>query len=145
MAILWVVLVSPATGNALGLGNAFKREEGWRQLGQSVLARTEGGHYDAIVVANRSVVAAMTYYARPRALPLRKWGPYARPRDHFEMTMPITAKDKHVLLVLLPYERRHVLPTFRTARQIGTSVVKIGGHHTRTALFYDARGYSGAN
>ena len=32
MVVLWVVLVSPATGNALGVGNAFKREEGWRQL-----------------------------------------------------------------------------------------------------------------
>jgi 4-amino-4-deoxy-L-arabinose transferase-like glycosyltransferase len=139
MAILWVVLVSPATGNALGIGNAFKREEGWRQLGQAVLARADAGNYDAIAVANRSVVAEMTYYARPHAVPLRKWGRTARPTDHFEMTMPLTARDRHVLLVLLPDERRHVLPTFDTIRQIGTSVVKVGGHHTRTALFYDAR------
>jgi 4-amino-4-deoxy-L-arabinose transferase-like glycosyltransferase len=143
MVILWIVLVSPATGNAIGVGNAFKREEGWRQLGHAVTAIARKGNYDAIAVANRSVIAELTYYARPRPVPLRMWRPDVRPHDHFQMTMPLTTKDRHVLLVLLPYERHVVLPEFESARHIGTVIVPTGGHHKRVTPLYDARGYRG--
>ncbi len=143
MAILWVVLVSPAMGSALGVGNALKREEGWRRLGMAVTSVARAGHYDAIAAANRSVIAELTYYARPHPVPLRMWGPDASPHDHFQMTIPLTVKDTRVLLVLLPGEQRHVLPSFESARRLGTIAVPLGRHHKRVTLLYDARGYRG--
>ncbi len=61
----------------MGVGNAFKREEGWRQLGMAVTSVARAGHYDAIAAANRSVIAELTYYARPRAGAVAHVGPDA--------------------------------------------------------------------
>jgi 4-amino-4-deoxy-L-arabinose transferase-like glycosyltransferase len=143
MALLWVVLVSPAAGDALGVGNAFKREEGWRQLGAAVTTAARAGSYDAIAVANRSVIAELTYYARPRTVPLRMWDRDLHPDDHFQMTMRLTPKDRHVLLALLPGEGNVVLPDFASATPLTTISIPIGGHHRRDVSLFDARGYRG--
>jgi 4-amino-4-deoxy-L-arabinose transferase-like glycosyltransferase len=143
MAILWVVLVSPPAGNALGLGNAFKREEGWSELGRDVVAVSRSRPFEAIAVANRSTIAELTYYARPRALPLRMWGRDSKPHDHFQMTMPLTRQTRRVLLLLDPEEERVVLPTFESADSLGRISVPIGGHHARVTALFDARFYRG--
>ena len=142
MAGLWVVLLWPALGEAMGIGNAFKREEGWRGLSQVVLAAAQAGPYDAIAAANRSMMAELTYYARPRVLPLRMWR--SGPADnHFQMTMPLTPASRRVLLVLLPHETRRVLPTFESHRAVGTASFAVGGGHLRVAELFDARRYRG--
>ena len=143
MALLWVVLVSPATGDALGAGNTLKREQGWRELGAAVTNAARAGHYDAIATANRSVAAELTYYARPRPVPLRMWGRDSHPDDHFQMTMPLTPAATRVLLVLLPGEEQVVLPGFASATRLETLAIPIGGHHTRVTTLFDARGYRG--
>ena len=143
MVLLWVGLVSPAAGAALGGGNALKREEGWRQLGHALVSVARAGHYDAIAIANRSVVAEMTYYARPRPVPLRSWRLTTRPEDHCQMTMPLEASARRVLLVLLPAEEQLVLPTFESSRRLGRIAIPIGGHHTRVTVLFAARGYRG--
>jgi len=143
MAVLWLVLVRPAVGEAMGIGNAFKREEGWRGLGQAVAAAARAEPYDAIAAANRSVMAELTYYARPRSLPLRMWGRGPGADNHFEMTMRLTPASQRVLLVLLPGEARLVLPTFESHRGVGTASFAVGGGHVRTATLFDARLYRG--
>lgn len=143
MVLLWVVLVSPLTGDALGVGNAFKREQGWRELGAAVTSAARSGRYNAIAAANRSVIAELTYYARPRTVPLRMWDRDSHPDDHFQMTMPLTPASTRVLLVLLPGEEQAVLPGFASATPLGTVAIPIGGHHTRVTTLFDARGYRG--
>ncbi len=144
MVLLWVVLISPATGDAMGVGNAFKREQGWRQLGMAVTAVARAGHYDAIATANRSIVAELTYYAPARPVPLRMWDRDLHPDDHFQMTMRLTPATPRVLLVLLPGEVSVVLPSFDSATPLGTISLPIGGHHQRVTPLFDARGYHGA-
>jgi len=143
MVLLWVVLVSPRTGDVLGVGNSFKREQGWRELGAAVAGAARVGRYDAIAAANRSVMAELTYYLRPRPVPLRMWDRDDHPDDHFQMTMPLTPASTHVLLVLLPGEEQAVLPGFASATPLSTVVIPIGGHHTRVTTLFDARGYRG--
>ena len=143
MALLWVVLISPATGEAAGVGNAFKREQGWRELATAVTSAAHAGDYDAIAVANRSVIAELTYYARPRPVPLRMWDRDTHADDHFQMTMPLTPASSRVLLVLLPGEEPVVLGTFTSVTLLNTIRVPIGGHHTRVTVLFDARGYRG--
>lgn len=143
MLLLWLVLVWPAAGDALGIGNAFKREEGWRELGAAVIAAAHTGQYDAVAAANRSVVAELSYYARPRAVPLRMWDRDSHPDDHFQMTMPLTPASRRVLLVLLPGEEPLVLEGFASVTPLETVSIPIGGHHTRVTTLFDARGYRG--
>ena len=52
--------------------------------------------------------------------------------NHFEMTMPLTPAAHRMLLVLYPDEEASVLPTFDSAKQVGTVTIPVGGHHTRT-------------
>ena len=94
-------------------------------------------------MANRSVIAELTYYARPRTVPLRMWDRDLHPDDHFQMTMRLTPKDGHVLLALLPGEGNVVLPDFASAAPLTTISIPIGGHHRRDVSLFDARGYRG--
>jgi 4-amino-4-deoxy-L-arabinose transferase-like glycosyltransferase len=144
MAGFWLVLLRPALAETMGVGNAFKREEGWRGLGQAVSAAAQAGPYDAIAAANRSVMAELTYYARPRDLPLRMWSAGTAADNYFRMTIQLTPASRRVLLVLLPEEARRVLPTFESSRPVGTVSLAVGGGHIRVAALFDARLYRGA-
>ncbi|HEX4532883.1 MAG TPA: glycosyltransferase family 39 protein [Rhizomicrobium sp.] len=143
IVLLWAIMVSPPFANTIGLGNAFKRLEGWRELGQAVVAEAKRAPYDAIVTDNRSVVAELLYYGRPRTIPVKVWSQDARVTDHFQMTMPLTPATRRALLVVEPGSAPIVTATFDSVTRVGTSVVPVGGHHTRTELFFDARGYRG--
>lgn len=140
---LWMVLVMPSLADHVGLGNAFKREEGWRQLGAEVSSASRRASYDAIAADNRSIAAELLYYARPRSAPMQVWSRDLSIRDHFEMTMRLTAGAGHVLLVLEPSAARRVLATFDSAKRMETVVTAIGGHHQRVTALYDARHYRG--
>ena len=141
MAMLWIIAVSPGFADRIHQGNAFKRQEGWRELGQAVLSHSPG--HTVIVAANRSVFAELLYYARPRTLPMRMWDKDRHDDDHFQMTMRLTPPADRVLLVLGPDETGDVLPTFDSFARIATSSIPVGGHHTRTIFLFDAHDYRG--
>jgi 4-amino-4-deoxy-L-arabinose transferase-like glycosyltransferase len=141
---LWTGQVSPAAADRLGLGNALKRETGWRELGREVAVESHRAPYDAIATANRSVLAEFLYYARPRTVPIRAWDANPVPRDHFQMTMPLTPSFHRVLLAIAPNEAPKVLATFDSVKPLHTLVVSVGAHRTRTLALYDASGYRGS-
>jgi 4-amino-4-deoxy-L-arabinose transferase-like glycosyltransferase len=143
LAALWILLVRPPLADSVGLGNAFKREEGWRQLGMQVAALSRAAPYDAIVADNRSIAAELLYYARPRRAPIRVWSRDLDIRDHFEMTMRLAAGATRVLLVLEPSAATRVLATFDSAVRVKTVAIPIGGRHQRVTALYDARHYRG--
>jgi len=143
LAVLWIVLVRPEFADGIGLGNAFKREEGWRVLGADVAALSRATPYNAIVADNRSIAAELLYYARPRHAPMRVWSRDLNIRDHFEMTMRLAAGASRVLLVLEPSAATRVLATFDSVMRVKTLVIPIGGHHQRVTALYDARYYRG--
>ena len=143
LAVLWALLVKPELADSIGLGNAFKREEGWRQLGAEVADASRTAPYDAIAADNRSIAAELLYYARPRQAPLRVWSRDLIIRDHFEMTMRLAAGAKRVLLVLEPATGKRVLATFDSSAPIKTVAIPIGGHHQRVTVLYDAYHYRG--
>ena len=141
--MLWAVFLSPAFADVVGLGNAFKRMEGWGAEGQAVAAEASHESYDAIVSDNRSVIAELLYYARPRHVPLFMWVRDNQTRDHFQMTLRLTSATRHVLLVTEPSMAPAVLVTFDSHVPIRTLVVPVGGHHTRVTALFDARDYRG--
>lgn len=143
MLVLWGIYLSPAFADSIGLGNAFKRMEGWRAEGQQVAAEASRGGYDAIVADNRSVIAELLYYAQPRRTAVLMWVKDNQTRDHFQMTQRFTPAAHHVLLVTEPSMAPMVLATFDSHAPVRTIVVPVGGHHTRITPLYDARDYRG--
>ncbi len=143
MLALWIVATDPSLAERAGQGNALKRQEGWRALGQAVAAQSRSRPYDAIAAGNRSVLAELLYYARPRTVPTRAWDRSAIPRDHFQMTMPLTPTFHHVLLVLYPDEASHVLASFDSHRFVTQLSNPLGRHHTRVLVLYEVAGYRG--
>jgi hypothetical protein len=143
MVALWVVVLSPGAADAIGLGNAFKREEGWRALGSEVARTASAAPYDSIAAENRSVMAELLYYARPRTVPIRAWARDFNVHDHFEMTSRLEPGAAHVLLAIEPPSAGRVLPTFDSAILVKRVELRVGGRRTRVIELYDARDYRG--
>jgi hypothetical protein len=140
---LWIFLVWPDAADATGVGNAFKREEGWRELGREVVRTAGASHYDDIAADNRSIAAELLYYARPRTTPIRVWARDLRIRDHFEMTLRLDRGAPRVLLAIEPAAAGRVLATFDSAKQLARVSIPVGGHHVRVIDLYDAHDYRG--
>jgi hypothetical protein len=143
MLALWVFLVWPAAADAAGAGNALKREEGWRELGREVARAAGASHYDYIAADNRSIVAELLFYARPRTTPIRMWARDRRIRDHFEMTLRLEPGRGRVLLAIEPNGAGRVLATFDSMKPLKRVSIPVGGHHVRLIDLYDARDYRG--
>ncbi|MBS0274380.1 MAG: glycosyltransferase family 39 protein [Proteobacteria bacterium] len=143
MAVLWLILLSPSFANGIGLGNAFKRMEGWRELGTAVADEAQQGHYALISAANRSIMAELLYYAAPRTAFVRMWDKDLHDDDHFQMTLRLTVPAHRVLMVVSPQEAPAVLGTFDSNTLADTVTVPIGGRHIRVTQLYDARDYRG--
>jgi len=143
MVGLWAGELSPALADRAGFGNALKRQEGWRELAAAVAAESRTRSYDAIAVANRSVLAELLYYARPRSAPVRAWDRNTMPRDHFQMTIPLLPGTRHMLLVTSLDEGSAMLGSFDSHRLLRTVSIPLGRHHERVLALYDALFYRG--
>lgn len=143
MLVLWIALVRPDAADALGAGNALKREEGWRKLGADVARAAQLASYNVIAADNRSVVAELLYYVRPRNIPVRIWARDFAVRDHFEMTLRLAPGAARVLLAIPPQGAGRVLATFDSAKLIRTVILPVGGRHAREIVLFDARFYRG--
>ena len=141
MLALWFGQTAPVAADRVGLGNALKRQQGWREIGTAVASEARAQPYDAIAASNRSLLAELTYYARPRTIPLKAWDANPKSRDHFQMTMPLTAASHRVLLVLAPDERANVLASFDSTKPVRVLAVPVGGHRVRTLALFDGRGF----
>jgi 4-amino-4-deoxy-L-arabinose transferase-like glycosyltransferase len=143
LALLWIVLIWPPAAERLGVGNVFKRQEGWRVLAGAVSGEFAHGGYAVIATDNRSVTAELLYYLKPRGLPLRIWDPDLIDNNHFEMTMRLTPPVPRALLVVEPENAAEVLSTFESNRLVARVAAPVGGRHVRAMNLYDASGYRG--
>jgi len=143
MAVLWAILVAPPVADAMGVGNALKREEGWRPMATAVAAQAGREPYAAVVAANRSVIAELLYYGHAMKTPVRMWDRDLHDDDHFEMTMRLHRASGRFLLVLEASEPRFVPETFASATRIAAVVIPVGGGRTRTTVLLDANNYLG--
>jgi 4-amino-4-deoxy-L-arabinose transferase-like glycosyltransferase len=143
MVALCIAQFSPALADRVGFGNALKRQEGWRELGAAVAAEAKGTSYDAVAATNRSVLAELLYYARPRTIPIRAWDRGGTPGDHFQMTMPLRPGTQRVLLVSGPDEASAMLASFDSQRLVRRLSIPLGRHHRRVLALYDAQFYRG--
>jgi hypothetical protein len=136
--------LSPAAVEAVGLGNAFKRFHGWRQLGEAVIEEAAKAPYEGVIVDNRSVTASLLYYARPLGMPIRVLDADEHPDNHFQMTLRLTPSMKGLhLLASDARDPQRVLSAFDRSRLTRTLSVPIGGGKTRKTNFFAVEGYRG--
>ena len=144
LAAITVFALSPAAIEAAGLGNAFKRFHGWRELGAVVVSEARAGSYQAVVVDNRSVTAALLYYARPVGPPILVWDADEHPDNHFQMTMRLEPTMKgRVLVVSDAKNPQRELSSFAASRLTRTFSMAVGGGRVRKTNFFAAEGYRG--
>ena len=142
MVAMMAFAVSPSLAAQAGFANAYKRLEGWRELGAAVVAEASKGGYQAIVTDNRSLMASLLYYARPRDIPMLIWNGDSRISNHFEMTAPLTSGMKgRVLLVTDKADASNVLATFDRSRLTSDFSADLGGGKKRVTHLYEAEGY----
>lgn len=109
VAALFVVWVAaPATAEAMGVANSFKRAKGWAEMTDAVVARAEREPgLTAVAVNNRFLFNVMAYYGRDvwrdrRMPPLVMWLRTTGPQNQAEMDAPLTpARGAKVLGVAM--------------------------------------------
>lgn len=143
MIMLWTALIRPELADVVGLGNAFKREEGWQPLAAEVRAVTARARYDAVAADNRSVTAELLYYARPLASPVRALRTRPIPHDDFQMAIPLPGSSSRVLAVVDPRDAPAVLAVFDSWTVLAVIAIPVGEHTKRLMALYDAHGYRG--
>jgi 4-amino-4-deoxy-L-arabinose transferase-like glycosyltransferase len=112
--LVWIIV--PATADAMGAANSFKRAKGWSQITRMVLDRAEREPgLTAIAVNNRFLYNAIAYYGRdaltdPATPPLTVWLLAAEPKNQAETTAPLTpARGARVLGVVLEDSYRDLM------------------------------------
>ena len=144
MLAMMAFAVSPSLAAQAGFANTYKRMEGWRELGAKVSSEAVAGHYQAIVTDNRSVMASLLYYTRPRTIPVLIWNRDQRVTNHFEMTAPLTPEvTGRVLLITDKPDPSNVLRSFTRSRLTGDFTADLGGGKRRITHLYEAEGYRG--
>jgi 4-amino-4-deoxy-L-arabinose transferase-like glycosyltransferase len=143
LALWCAVLVEPPLAGRLGLGGAFKRQLGWQALGTRVADTASRNGFHVVAADNRSVLAELLYYARPRRFAIRMWDADLTNHNHFDMTLRLSPPAPRVLLVLSPADADQVLPTFDSVRTLATLATPVDAPHVRVMRLYDARFYRG--
>lgn len=143
MLLLWAALIRPQLADAVGLGNVFKREEGWQALAADVREVAAGDRYDAVAVDNRSAIAELLYYARPLGPPIRALRGDLVPHDDFQMIIPLLRSQSHVLLVIEPRDAPAMRAMFDSSRALAVVAIPVGGHAERLMELYDAHSFRG--
>jgi hypothetical protein len=125
VAALFVTwLISPASAEAMGVSNSFKRAKGWRAMTEMILERAdrEPG-LTAIAVNDRFLFNAAAYYGRKAFTagglpPLTMWVRAAHAQTQAETTDPLTpARGGRVLGVILEdAHRAEMLADFTAVR-----------------------------
>jgi hypothetical protein len=105
-----------------GKSNPNERMLGWRLMAETADKYARGHGYKSITTDKRSVTAEMLYYSRAQ-LPITAWlSPGKRPRDHFELSRPLTKDTPSPVLLVTP----------------STNIACIAAHYERVEKLHEA-------
>ncbi|MGI9403913.1 MAG: hypothetical protein ACR2OF_05330, partial [Hyphomicrobium sp.] len=127
----------------------FARILGWREVAEAThaelaKAKAAGQPFAAVITNNRTVTAELLYYMRDEATPVLAWRRGVRPRNHFELTRPLTANTTGpVLLVVLGQRKAPDRSAFATFEKIDERELPAGNNAHRRVTFYALSGYKG--
>jgi 4-amino-4-deoxy-L-arabinose transferase-like glycosyltransferase len=78
----------------------YARVLGWREMAEAAGAKAEAEGYRAIATDKRAMSAELLYYLRDSNLPVVALHGSGRPRDHFELTRPLTPQTPRPVLIV---------------------------------------------
>jgi 4-amino-4-deoxy-L-arabinose transferase-like glycosyltransferase len=147
-----LIAVGTVTAGRIALPFApdpFARILGWQAVAEATRAelakaRSEGEPFAAVIAGSRSVTAELLYYMRDESTPVLAWRRHTRPRDHFELTRPLTQDTTgRVLLVVLGDGKAPNSSAFVTSEKLGEREFPAGINAHRRVTFYVLSGYKG--
>ena len=145
MTIIVAGFVSAGSFTLPGGKDPFVRTLGWKEIAVQVrrelTAGTAAGRpYRTVVATNRALTAELLYYLRTTPVPIMAWRSGERPKDHFQLTRPLTkGSPEPVLLVALDALPNDVWQTFRMTAPPTRLNVAAGPNSKRTLLLVRAR------
>jgi 4-amino-4-deoxy-L-arabinose transferase-like glycosyltransferase len=122
--------------------NPYGRMLGWREVAAATetLARKQGAK--AVLTDTREATAELLYYLRDADLPVLIWWRGWTPRNHFEMTNPLTENAPQPLLyVTLNRERSSVPKRFDSAALVAEQPFPSAAVPLLQGRFYLLEGY----
>lgn len=103
VAIMLLVAVGGAFAGRFvlpGGADPYARVLGWRAMAEAAAAKAKAEGYRAIATDRRALAAELLYYLRDRDIPVVALRGDGRPRDHFELTRPLTEQTPRPVLVV---------------------------------------------
>ncbi len=152
IAVLILIAVGTTSAGRISLPvqpDPFARVLGWEEVAAATQAelekaRGEGRPFSAVVTDNRSVAAELLYYMRDEQTPVLSWRRGGHPRDHFELTRPLTTSvTGPVLFVTIRKGEPELSEAFATAQKVDVRELPAGDNATRQVTFYALSGYKG--
>jgi 4-amino-4-deoxy-L-arabinose transferase-like glycosyltransferase len=137
--------VAAAVGIALPAKyDALHRIRGWAAFGRA-MALTLAEHPGKRLLADdRETLAALMYYARPRAFDAVKLNPMGRVRDTFDLT---TDMNRHIgesfIYVTEMADTSWAAERFASLKPIQTITIPLGPDRARRYFVYEADGFKG--
>jgi len=120
----------------------FARVLGWKTIARATQEKVAEGDFAAVMTDRRSLSAALIYYLRAADTPIVSWRDAGPPRDHFEMTRPITAQTPEPILLMT---RRATIDgigaRFDDVARLGRESFAAGPTESRTLYFYHLEGF----
>jgi hypothetical protein len=102
---------------------------GWQALAEETARQAKAGGFRAVATDRRPLAAELAYYLREHDLPVVSLRGDSPPRDHFEMTRPLTpSTPRPVLLVSFSAAKADAEP-------VATADIAAGQDH-RTVYFH---------
>jgi len=148
-AVHAVAIVAISLGSVLagtthipGGADPFARVLGWENIAHATEDHVKRGNFAAVMTDRRSLSAELIYYMRNSDVPIVSWRRDGPPRDHFEMTRPITPATPEPILLVSRRKRigelgRH----FENVAKLGRETFPAGQTKDRTLYFYRLSGF----
>lgn len=119
----------------------FARVLGWQAISRATQTRIERGDFAAIMTDRRSLSAEFIYYLRDSDIPLVSWRGSGPPRDHFEMTRPITMQTPDPILLVTRHGKiGSIGARFTSVEKLGRERFAAGPTQSRTLHFFRLEG-----
>jgi 4-amino-4-deoxy-L-arabinose transferase-like glycosyltransferase len=120
---------------SLGLADPYSRVLGWRAIAEATIAKAHAENFRAIATDRRALAASLLYYLRDADIPVTALlHNHKRPRDHFELTRPVTKDTPRPILLVSFSKSSHSM-----GKAIGSAEVAAGTKR-RKVYFYAIRG-----
>lgn len=147
--IHFAALVAVSLGAALagqfalpGGADPYARTLGWQGIAAAARSQIDEGDYKSVMTDRRSLAAEMLYYLRGADVEIVVWRGDGPPRDHFEMTRPISAQTPEpILLITRARDIGQIAARFETVTPLGAQEIPAGPTKSRSLHFYRLEGF----